>query len=75
MMGIPEDHHRRIFELTNIILGVGDPEYASSREELMAARDGALPVRPDARRRNAATTPRDDITTGADPGRGATANA
>src|SRR2546430_13646029 len=36
MMGIPEADHRRIFELTNLILGVGDPEYASSREDLMA---------------------------------------
>jgi len=37
MMGIPSSDHRRIFELTNIILGVGDPEYASTIEELMAA--------------------------------------
>ena len=62
MMGIPETDHRRIFELTNIILGVGDPEYASSREELMAA---ALELfqyaqaLAEARR----TRPRDDITT------------
>ena len=37
MLGIPKSDHRRMFELTNIILGVGDPEYASSLEELMAA--------------------------------------
>jgi cytochrome P450 len=37
MMGIPPSDTRRIFELTNIILGVGDPEYASTLEELMAA--------------------------------------
>src|SRR5688572_16733495 len=37
MLGIPESQHQRIFELTNIILGVGDPEYASSLEELMGA--------------------------------------
>jgi cytochrome P450 len=37
MLGIPSSMHQRIFELTNIILGVGDPEYASSLEELMAA--------------------------------------
>ena len=37
MMGIPASDHRRIFELTNIILGVGDPEYATTIEELMAA--------------------------------------
>jgi len=37
MLGIPASQHQRIFELTNIILGVGDPEYATSLEELMAA--------------------------------------
>jgi methyl-branched lipid omega-hydroxylase len=37
MMGIPQSDYRRIFELTNTILGVGDPEYASTIEELMAA--------------------------------------
>jgi methyl-branched lipid omega-hydroxylase len=36
MMGIPAADHRRILELTNIILGVGDPEYATTIEELMA---------------------------------------
>src|SRR2546428_901223 len=62
MMGIPEADHRRIFDLTNIILGVGDPEYASSRDELIAA---ALELfqyaqaLAEARR----THPRDDITT------------
>src|SRR5207237_2283369 len=35
MMGIPESDHRRIFELTNIILGVGDPENATSRDDLI----------------------------------------
>ena len=37
MLGIPASQHQRIFELTNIILGVGDPEYATSLEELMTA--------------------------------------
>jgi methyl-branched lipid omega-hydroxylase len=37
MMGIPRGDNRRIFELTNIILGVGDPEYVQTMEELMAA--------------------------------------
>jgi cytochrome P450 len=37
MMGIPPSDHRRIFEFTNTILGVGDPEYATTIEELMAA--------------------------------------
>ncbi len=37
MMGIPREDHHRIYELTNIILGVGDPEYAATIEKLMAA--------------------------------------
>ncbi|MBI1817253.1 MAG: cytochrome P450 [Deltaproteobacteria bacterium] len=37
MMGIPPSDYRRVFELTNTILGVGDPEYASTIEQLMAA--------------------------------------
>jgi cytochrome P450 len=37
MMGIPREDNKRIFELTNVILGVGDPEYVQSLEELMAA--------------------------------------
>ncbi len=37
MLGIPRADHARIFELTNTILGVGDPEYVSSMEQLMGA--------------------------------------
>src|SRR5436305_11454795 len=37
MLGIPRSHTKRIFELTTVILGVGDPEYVSSLEQLMAA--------------------------------------
>ncbi len=37
MMGIPPSDYRRIFELTNTILGVGDPEYATTVEELLSA--------------------------------------
>ena len=37
MLGIPRADKDRIFELTNKILVVGDPEYVSSLEELMAA--------------------------------------
>jgi cytochrome P450 len=37
MMGIPSSDYKRIFELTNIILGIGDPEYGSTIEGLMAA--------------------------------------
>src|SRR5690606_4821403 len=37
MLGIPRADMPRVFELTNIILGVGDPEYAQTMEELMSA--------------------------------------
>ncbi len=37
MLGIPREDCRRIFELTNVILGVGDPEYVSSAQDLMGA--------------------------------------
>jgi methyl-branched lipid omega-hydroxylase len=37
MMGIPREDNKHIFELTNIILGVGDPEYVQTMEELMGA--------------------------------------
>ena len=37
MMGIPRESSNRIFELTNIILGVGDPEYVADIETLMNA--------------------------------------
>ena len=35
MMGIPESDHKQIFHWTNVILGVGDPEFVGSYEELM----------------------------------------
>ena len=37
MMGIPEEHWHRVFELTNIILGGGDPELVSDLETLLGA--------------------------------------
>ena len=37
MLGIPRSDNQRIFELTNTILGVGDPEYVQTLEELMSA--------------------------------------
>ncbi len=37
MMGIPPSNYRRVFELTNIILGAGDPEYAPDVLTLMNA--------------------------------------
>src|SRR5205823_11202054 len=37
MLGIPREDTKQIFDWTNIILGVGDPEYVSSFDDLMAA--------------------------------------
>src|ERR1700690_50792 len=37
MLGIPRSDTKRIFELTNTILGVGDPEYVQTLEELTGA--------------------------------------
>jgi cytochrome P450 len=37
MMGIPESDNRRMFELSNIILGIGDPEYGVTMDVLMGA--------------------------------------
>ena len=40
MMGIPESQHRMVFEKTNIILGLGDPEFVSG-ENMIASALGA----------------------------------
>src|SRR5262249_40078994 len=37
MIGIPRQDTKMIFEYTNVILGVGDPEYVTSMEDLMGA--------------------------------------
>jgi cytochrome P450 len=37
MMGIPDDKWHRVFELTNVILGAGDPELTPDMATLMAA--------------------------------------
>jgi cytochrome P450 len=37
MMGIPEADNRRMFELSNVILGIGDPEYGVTMDVLMNA--------------------------------------
>jgi cytochrome P450 len=61
MMGIPREDTKRIFELTNVILGVGDPEYVQSMEELMGA-GMALFQYGLALAEDRAANPRDDIT-------------
>ena len=37
MVGVPPSQRQAIFEASNLILGVGDPEYVQSMEQLMAA--------------------------------------
>jgi cytochrome P450 len=37
MMGIPASDTRRMFELSNVILGIGDPEFGTTMDVLMAA--------------------------------------
>lgn len=61
MMGIPASDYQRIFELTNTILGVGDPEYAMTIEELMAA-GLELAQYAQALAQERSATPRDDLT-------------
>ena len=61
MMGIPREDNKRIFELTNVILGVGDPEYVQTMEELMGA-GMALFQYGLALAEDRAANPRDDIT-------------
>jgi methyl-branched lipid omega-hydroxylase len=62
MMGIPRSDIGQIFDWTNTILGVGDPEYVSTMEDLMGAGMGlfqyGLALAED-RLKN----PQDDITT------------
>ncbi|MFM7140846.1 MAG: cytochrome P450 [Alphaproteobacteria bacterium] len=61
MMGIPPTDHARILELTNVILGVGDPEYVTTMEGLMAA-GLELFQYAQAMGEDRLATPRDDIT-------------
>ena len=62
MMGIPEADHQQIFHWTNVILGFGDPDFATEFEEFMkvAIDIGAYATAMAEDRR---TNPRDDLTT------------
>src|SRR5689334_5054123 len=62
MMGIPREDNRQLFEWTNVILGVGDEEYVSSMEDLMAAGMGLFQYGL-ALAEDRVKHPRDDITT------------
>jgi methyl-branched lipid omega-hydroxylase len=62
MMGIPREDTKMIFDHTNVILGVGDPEYVNSMEDLMAAGMGLFQYGL-ALAEDRMANPRDDITT------------
>jgi len=61
MMGIPEGDYRRMFELSNVILGVGDPEYGVTLDVLMNAAV-ELSQYAQALGESRLTSPREDIT-------------
>ncbi|MGZ4710791.1 MAG: cytochrome P450, partial [Acidimicrobiales bacterium] len=62
MMGIPPSNYRRVFELTNIILGAGDPEYAPDVLTLMNAAVELSQMAQELSRERL-DTPTDDLTT------------
>jgi cytochrome P450 len=61
MMGIPAEDEEQIFNWTNIILGVGDPEFAATFEELFAAGMGIFQYA-QALGEDRLANPRDDLT-------------
>ncbi len=61
MMGIPREDTKQIFDHTNVILGVGDPEYVNSMDDLMAAGMGLFQYGL-ALAEDRLANPRDDIT-------------
>ncbi|MEZ5217694.1 MAG: cytochrome P450 [Ilumatobacteraceae bacterium] len=61
MMGIPAEDEAKVFAWTNVILGVGDPEYAGTYEELMNVSLEAFAYA-QALGEDRAKNPRDDIT-------------
>lgn len=61
MMGIPPDDEEQVFRWTNIILGVGDPEFTTTFEDLFAAGMGMFQYA-QALGEDRLATPRDDLT-------------
>lgn len=61
MMGIPPEDEAQIFAWTNVILGVGDPEYVTSYEDLMNVALGIFSYA-QALGEDRAKNPRDDMT-------------
>lgn len=61
MVGVPPSREPQVFEASNVILGVGDPEYVQSMEDLMAAFIGLHQMAMELGEDRLAN-PRDDIT-------------
>jgi cytochrome P450 len=62
MMGIPREDTKMIFDHTNVILGIGDPEYVQTMDDLLAAGMGLFQYGL-ALGQDRLDNPRDDITT------------
>jgi methyl-branched lipid omega-hydroxylase len=62
MMGIPREDTKMIFDHTNVILGIGDPEYVQTMDDLLAAGMGLFQYGL-ALAQDRLDNPRDDITT------------
>jgi cytochrome P450 len=62
MMGIPEADEKQVFAWTNVILGVGDPDYAPTMDDLMKTSLGIYAYA-QAVGEDRLKNPRDDITT------------
>jgi cytochrome P450 len=61
MMGIPPEDEAQMFAWTNVILGVGDPEFTSSFDDLIAAAMGLFTYA-QALGEDRKASPRDDLT-------------
>ncbi|MDP2291626.1 MAG: cytochrome P450 [Actinomycetota bacterium] len=61
MMGIPAEDEDQVFRWTNVILGVGDPEFTTSFEDLIAAGMGMFQYA-QALGEDRLANPRDDLT-------------
>ncbi len=69
MMGIERDQWNTVFEATNTILGLGDPEYGTDMGQLMAAAMSLYQMAIDLGEQRLAN-PKDDLTTALDARRG-----
>ena len=61
MLGVPEADEKQIFDWTNVILGVGDPDFGQSLDDLINAAAGMFTYAQSLGEERL-TTPREDIT-------------